>query len=222
MIRRAVAALFALAVTGCAPVSILQGAEVLSRGRSLSGIAVSAFLPVREHTFLESDGPGTGRQQDLNGTLLPSVIGWTREGLDTGEFQVGFQVPSFTITLGYKIGLVGAGPGDTHGLSAAVDAGASPVLGDGGAGATLLASTRPAESWRLDLAARYGTAGGLWHRPALTVTLGATLGRRAPWHVQLGVVLDPAQGPILGGDQDDFRDSIPTAPGFFAAVGMWK
>ena len=174
-----------LITSGCAPIPLLQDARLVRQGRTRYGFAGSIFMPTDADTIFEPDGPGTGPDHDLQFIPLPAARGWARIGLGPGELQLAFQVPSFSISLGAKLGIVGTDPGSPFALAISGDLTGSPVLGRYGFGGTLLTSVRLTSGVSLDLGGRVGTFPGLWDDPVVTPTLGVTIGD--PHHIYVVV-----------------------------------
>ncbi len=197
-------ALAAVVAAGCAPVPLLQNARVVPKGVTRVGLAGAAFLPTASETFYEPDGPGSGNQEDLRWVPLPHLVGWTRLGLGGGELQAAFQVPSFTMTLAGKLGIVGLERGSPFAMALGVDGGFSPVAGSAGLGGTLMTSVGLGGTTSLDLSVRAGTFTSWWQDLALTATAGVSFGQGATWHLVAGAIV-----PV--------RDATP---GLYLAIGQ--
>jgi hypothetical protein len=203
----ALAACAALTATACAPVTVLQDARAVPKGKTRAGVAGAVFMPLRAQTYFEPDGPGTQRdvEQDLQYLPLLHVIGWARVGVGSGtEFQGGFQLPSFAITFAGKWSFVGRQPGSPFAMALSADVAVSPVLFDYGMGGTLHLSGQVADGVSLDVSGRVGTFPVFWHELSVAPTLGVTLGTATQIHIAIGGVI-----PALGKD----------VPGAWIAVG---
>lgn len=210
--RRPPALLICLAlVTGCAPLPLLQEATPLKKGASRSGVVGAAFVPVTETRYSADGGPAYD-QPNLQYHPLLHLKGWHRVGLGGASEAAGaFELPTFTISAAGKLGILGTDPGDPFSLSLGADVGGSLVLGQVAWGGTLMASVRPQSSLSIDLSGRVGVWPGLWHLPAVTSTLGVSVGETDPIHVALGVVV-----PLLG---ERPAEGLRAAPGAFLMVG---
>lgn len=190
-------------VAACTPVPLLQEAPVARKGKTIVAVAGAVFLPTQPGTFHEPDGPTVDPGNDLVWIPLPQVLGWVRYGLGMSmELQTAFHLPSFAISVGLKLGILGSDPGDVFGLAVAVDVGASPVLLDVSYGGTLITSFAVSSDLSIDLSGRFGSMVGLWRMPVVTALAGLSAGEHDRLKVGLGYVWAPlggaAEGAYLG------------------------
>jgi len=172
------------------PLPMLQDARIVPDGQTRYGVGGGLIVSLDEETVYEPDGKSSAAETvELQYYPLPYLSGWGRIGLGSGaELQVGFQLPSFGISLGAKYGLVGRDKGSPASLAVSTDLTVSPVMVDWGVGGSLHASFRLVEGVSLDVTGRFGTFLGQWNAPAVTAALGVTLddSDNEQWHIVAG------------------------------------
>ncbi len=193
---------FSAMVGACAPLPLLQDARIVPGGTTRYGVGGGLIVSLDPETVYEPDGKSSAAETiELQYTPLPFLAGWGRVGLGGGgELQVGFQLPSFAISLGGKYGLLGRAQNSPASLAISADLSVSPVMVDWGAGGSLHASFRLVDGISLDVTGRFGTWVGQWHTPAVTATLGVTIDddHTEQWHVVAGWA-QPVPIPGLSG-----------------------
>lgn len=167
----------ALFLVGCAPLPLIQDARLVRKGKVEVGLAGTAMVSLRPNTTFEPDGEGTGAGEDYQYIPLPALAGWARVGFGPAELYIGFQVPSFSVSVGGKVGIVGTDPDSDHAFSIAADASISPIVFGYGVGGSLLGSFRVAPGLSLDIGCRAGTFPAFWESLVLTPTVGLTISR---------------------------------------------
>ena len=188
-------------MTACAPVGILQDARLVPKGRERVGIAGALFLPLSEGTYFNPDGMVKlpDPDQDLQYIPLAHLIGWARFGFKYVELQTAFSVPAFIITVGGKVGIVGARRGSPFALSLSAELNLSMMTADAGAGATLLTSVMLVDHVSLDLSVRVGNYPALWSGLSVTPTLGVSWGSSTRYHLAAGGVVPTGIGEVSPG-----------------------
>ena len=191
-----VALLAPVGALSCTPVPLLQGAETLSPGSEDRGVGVFTVVPLREGASIVP--VQNAEVEEVHQKPLPSLVGWYRRGMGVGEVQAAFQVPAFTMAVGYKVAFLGGSRSDTVSLAVSADMSWSPMLGAYGTTGSLHATFRPDRTYAIELLGRFGTFPGLWKLPALMVGGGVAIGERLPWRIQGGALIDPGTGGTPG------------------------
>ncbi len=181
-----------LVAASCSPVPLLQDAGVVRHRQLKSGVAAFVTMPVQE-TYFEPDGPGVSGDADRDLQYMPLVhaAGWTRYGLGHDlECTTAVHVPSFAIALGVKWAAVAYEPGDVASLALSADVGGSFVIPSFIVGLGVIGSFHLDEAVSLDLVSRLGSMPGLWNGPALTSTVGVSIGRTSTIRLAAGYTVD--------------------------------
>jgi hypothetical protein len=178
-------------------------------GKLKVGVGAYMAMPTRDKTYFEPDGVGAkgAAGRDLQYMPLVHAAGWTRYGVAKDlEFTTAFHVPSFAIDIGLKWAVVPYEPGHDVSLALTADVGGSFVILSLIVGVGIISSFHVSDDVSLDVAARFGTMTGLWNGPALTSTVGVSIGRKSTIRLAAGytVAFDEALGPstpaiFLGG-----------------------
>jgi len=188
MVRPFVITLCALVAGSCSPLPSLQDTSVVRKGRLKAGVGAFMAMPTRQ-TYFEPDGPGVKGTVDSDLQYMPLIhaAGWTRYGLGHDlEFTTAFHVPTFAIVVGLKWAAVPYEPGDVASLALSADLGGSVVFLSFVAGLGVIGSFHLDEEVSLDLTTRFGTMTGLWNGPALTSTIGVSIGRSSTIRLAVG------------------------------------
>ena len=168
---------------------MLQDASALRKGKLKVGAGIAIAMPMDADTYFTPDGPGAIGTSDEDLQYMPLVhpFGWTRYGLGYDlEFTTGFHVPTFAVDLGLKWSFANYEPGAAVSAAVAADIGGSLAFPSLIAGISLLTSFHVTEAVAIDLGSRFGTMTALWDAPALTSTLGVSIGRRSTLRFALG------------------------------------
>ena len=174
---------------GCSPLPMLQDARIVRKHQTRVGVAGQVAFPLAEGTYFTPDGPGAKGASDADLAYLPltHLSGWIRHGVeDYLEVQGIVHIPTFTILLGIKMGLVGQSIDDPFGLALVLDGGASLAFLNPAYGASLVSTVALGHEVALDLSARFGALSGLWAAPSLTTMVGVSVGRKEVIRVGLG------------------------------------
>ena len=192
LVRRRAFATWCIALMtlwGCSPLPMLQDARIVPKHKTRVGVAGQVAFPLEEGTYFTPDGPGAKGASDADLAYLPltHLSGWIRYGLeDHLEFQGIVHIPTFTVLLGVKMGLVGQTIDDPFGLALVLDGGVSLAFLNPAYGASLVSTIALGHEVALDLSARFGALSGLWAAPSLTTMVGVSVGRKEIIRVGLG------------------------------------
>ena len=192
LVRRRAFATWCIALMtlwGCSPLPMLQDARIVPKHKTRVGVAGQVAFPLEEGTYFTPDGPGAKGASDADLAYLPltHLSGWIRYGLeDHLELQGIVHIPTFTVLLGVKMGLVGQTIDDPFGLALVLDGGVSLAFLNPAYGASLVSTIALGHEVALDLSARFGALSGLWAAPSLTTMVGVSVGRKEIIRVGLG------------------------------------
>lgn len=175
----------------CAPMSVMQGAQLVPKGVDKTGVGGVLTMPLAANTVFDPDNSlspeARSKQPDLQYLPLPNVVSWIRRGTGWGETQGSVAFPGFVISFATKLGLVGTRPDSPFSLAVSGELNFAMITGTVTAGATLFLSARMNRAWSLELSTRVGNYAGLWLGLGVVPTVGVTV--QLPDHVQLHVGL---------------------------------
>ncbi len=194
----------------CSPIPMLQEGPIVPKGKLRVAVGGSAFLPITADARFAPDGPTGKVDGSLQYIPLPHAVGWARYGLASWiELQATTSIPTFTMTVGAKFGLVGQRRFSHFSLAIAAEAGGSPILLQSTMGVTLVSSFQLSPTVAVDLSARFGTSAGLWQMPVLTPVASIAIGRSSQFRMGAGFAFDFR------------RFGLASTPGFFLMAG-WE
>jgi len=186
---------------GCAPVSIMQEASLVPKGKDRVGMGGTVLVPLDPDTRWQPDGELTpeasANQPDLQYYPIPAFSGWIRRGTGWGETQASISMPSFIITLASKVGILGLKSESPFSLAISGEINFAPITGSVTLGTTLLSSTQVGGGVSLDIGARVGNYTGVWLGLAVAPTLGVSvpLSNGSTFHVGAGANIPTGIGP---------------------------
>jgi len=180
---------------------VLQDARLVAKGEERVGIAGSLIMPLDPETRYDPNYGATVatgvKNPDMQYIPLPTMLGWYRRGLGVVEAQTSFSIPSFMVSVGMKLGIVGRDPGSPFALALTGEINWSPVDGATTFGAILHMSFMLSRRVSLDLSGRVGNYPGHWLGLTVSPTLGVTVGLKESkkLHIFAGGMIPTGIGP---------------------------